>query len=163
MRSHLEDLQELLGETEAEILLKRDDDKSKEREDAATTTQLLRAMRSKVVWCHDGLSELHSCLAEMEDEVEVLKAVATGKEEQIRQLEAEKGDLMEKVHGLQQQNGLLTRLAGAGKEQGEELLACLREKCERVEALQEEVRRGRRSSIIDDRDELIEKVGERIR
>ena len=37
-------------------------------------------------------------------------------------------------------------------------IASASEKCEKVEELQEEVRRGRRASIIDDRDELVEKV-----
>ncbi len=177
VRPHLEDLEELLAELEEEVR-KRDLLLGEERADSLGegASQLARAMAAKLEWCREGLGELHRRLAEKAAEARELEAVAAGKEEQIRRLEAERGELLQKVRGLQQQAALLARLAGGeppshspeGEGDGgarrrrvskeEELARCLREKCETVDALKEEVRRNRRTSIIDDRDELIEKV-----
>ncbi len=153
VRAHLEDLQELVAELE-QTLLEMYEDNVEE-----SLWQLTSAMAAKLDWCCEGVGEMHSSLSERALEMARLGEMVRGKEEQIRRLERERGELLEKVRRLQGEAEALAGLVGAGAGQdGARLAECLREKSEALENLQEEVRRSRRRSIIDDRDELLEKV-----
>ena len=156
----LEEIEELVGELEEEIL-KRDTrlaSLDQAADSPGSSSSLVGRIGRRIDLCLNEVGQMKTLLAERKEEIAQLTTVLSDKDSQLREMDADRCALLDKAHGLQLQVAAFSRLGGAD---GEGVVAEMREKDQRIRMLEREISRRSADGTGEDtegKEELLEKV-----